>query len=47
MFDKKKKCDMLSSGWWFHKNSTLQLFYHGDIVNAITGHYEPITFYNA
>jgi hypothetical protein len=31
----------------FISNSTLQLLYHKDIVNARNGHYEPITFYNA
>ncbi len=31
----------------FKSNSTLQLLYHDDMVNARNGHYEPITFYNA
>jgi len=31
----------------FISNSTLQLLYHDDMVNARNGHYEPITFYNA
>ncbi len=31
----------------FISNSTLQLHYHDDMVNARNGHYEPITFYNA
>jgi hypothetical protein len=48
MFDKKKKSVIcFRVGDDFISNSTLQLFYHGDIVNTITGHYEPINFYNA
>jgi hypothetical protein len=31
----------------FISNSSLQLLYHDDMVNAKNGHYEPITFYNA
>jgi hypothetical protein len=31
----------------FISNSTLQLLYHDDMVNARNGHYEPIIFYNA
>jgi hypothetical protein len=31
----------------FISNSTLQLLYHDDMVNARNGRYEPIIFYNA
>ncbi len=30
----------------FISNSTLQLLYHDDMVNARNGHYELIIFYN-